>query len=160
LFKSQILTIGVVFLAILIMYLVLFRSLKVAFIATIPSLVAASAVLGLMGWLGLPLDIMTITIAAITIGIGVDDSIHYVHRFREEVAIDNDHLEAMERSHFSIGRAIYFTSVIVTAGFSILAISDFIPTIYFGLFTGVAMILALLGNLTLLPVLLVRARVT
>ncbi len=160
LFKSQIMTIGVVFLAILFMYLVLFRSLTVAFVATVPSIVAATSVLGLMGWLGLSLDIMTITIAAITIGIGVDDSIHYVHRFREEVAIDGDPIEAMERSHLSIGRAIYYTSLIITSGFSILAISDFIPTIYFGLFTGVAMILALVANLTLLPVLLIKARVS
>ena len=160
LFKSQILTIGAVFLAILLMYLVLFRSLKVAVVAVVPSMVAAAIVLGSMGWLGLPLDIMSITIAAITIGIGVDDSIHYVHRYREEVAIDGDPVEAMERSHGSIGRAIYYTSVIITAGFSILAISDFIPTIYFGLFTGLAMLLALIANLTLLPVLLIRAKVT
>jgi len=160
LFKSQVLTIGVVFLAIVTMYLILFRSLMVAVVATVPSLVAAGAVLGLMGWLGIPLDIMTITIAAITIGIGVDDSIHYVHRYREEVAIDQNPVEAMERSHNSIGRAIYYTSVIITAGFSILAISDFIPTIYFGLFTGCAMMLALLGNLTLLPVLLIKTRVS
>jgi len=160
LFKSQIVTIGAVFAAILLMYLVLFRSLKVALVALVPSMVAASIVLGTMGWLGLPLDIMSITIAAITIGIGVDDSIHYVHRFREEVAIDGDHVEAMIRSHNSIGRAIYYTSVIITAGFSILAISDFIPTIYFGLFTGLAMLLALIANLTLLPVLLIRTKVT
>ena len=102
---------------------------------------------------------MTITIAAITIGIGVDDSIHYVHRFREELRVDGDPLEAMQRSHFGIGRAIYYTSVIITAGFSILAISDFIPTVYFGLFTGAAMLLALFANLTLLPVLLIRFRV-
>jgi len=160
LFKSQIQTIGAVFLAIVLMYLILFRSLKVALVATVPSMMAAVVVLGTMGWLGLPLDIMTITIAAITIGIGVDDSIHYVHRYREEVAIDGHYIDAMERTHMSIGRAIYYTSVIITAGFSILAISDFIPTIYFGLFTGAAMLLALVGNLTLLPVLLVRARIT
>lgn len=159
LFASQIMTIGVVFIAILFMYLVLFRSLTIAFVATVPSIVAATTVLGLMGWLGLSLDIMTITIAAITIGIGVDDSIHYVHRFREEIAIDDDAIEAMERSHLSIGHAIYYTSLVITTGFSILAISDFIPTIYFGLFTGVAMILALVANLTLLPVLLIKARV-
>jgi len=159
LFASQILTIGAVFLAIVLMYLLLFRSLKMALVATVPSAFAALSVLGLMGWLGLPLDIMTITIAAITIGIGVDDSIHYVHRFREEMSVDGDPLEAMQRSHFGIGRAIYYTSVIITAGFSILAISDFIPTVYFGLFTGVAMLLALFANLTLLPVLLIRFRV-
>jgi len=160
LFKSQIQTIGAVFVAIMLMYLILFRSLKVAFVATVPSLLAATVVLGSMGWLGLPLDIMSITIAAITIGIGVDDSIHYVHRFREEVAIDGNFYDAMERTHMSIGRAIYYTSVIVTAGFSILAISDFIPTIYFGIFTGMAMLLALIANLTLLPVLLIRTRTT
>ncbi|MGI9308713.1 MAG: efflux RND transporter permease subunit, partial [Gammaproteobacteria bacterium] len=157
LFRSQILTIGVVFVAILAMYLLLFRSFRIAVIALAPSGFAAALVLGSMGWLGIPLDIMTITIAAISIGIGVDDSIHYVHRFREELRVDGDFLAAVRRCHLSIGRAIYYTSVIITAGFSILSLSNFIPTISFGLLTGLAMVLALVANLTLLPVLLVRA---
>jgi predicted RND superfamily exporter protein len=109
-----------------------------------------------MGWLGIPLDIMTITIAAITIGIGVDNTIHYVHRVREEFAVDGDYWGAIRRSHGSVGRAIYYTSVTVTLGFSILVLSNFIPTIYFGLLTGMAMIIALIANLTLLPLLIER----
>jgi len=111
-------------------------------------------VLGLMGWLDIPLDIMTITIAAITIGIAVDDTIHYVHRFGEELQVDGDYLAAMKRSHRSVGRAMYYTSITIIIGFSILALSNFIPTIYFGLFTGLAMAVAMIANLTLLALLL------
>ena len=112
-------------------------------------------VLGLMGWLGIPLDIMTITIAAITIGIAVDDTIHYIHRFLEEVEKDGDFVAAMKRSHASIGRAMYYTSITIIVGFSILALSSFTPTIYFGLLAGFAMAAALIANLTLLATLLI-----
>ena len=158
LITSQILTIGFVFAAIMIMYLFLFSSIKFAVIAVIPSIIASSSVLGLMGLMNIPLDIMTITIAAICIGIGVDHSIHYVHRFREEI-LDSSHADvAIKNAHNSTGQAIYYTSVIIILGFSILAFSNFIPTIYFGLFTAFAMLLALFANLTLLPVLLMKLR--
>ena len=154
LFRSQILTIGVVFLAIMAMFLVLFRSLKIAFVAILPSMLASGSVLGLMGWLGIPLDVMTITIAAICIGIGVDHSIHYIHRFRSEIKQQASARIAIEKSHASTGKAIYYTSVIIVVGFSILGLSNFIPTIYFGVFTAFAMLVALIANLTLLPLLL------
>ena len=158
LITSQILTIGFVFAAIMIMFLFLFRSIKFAVIAVIPSIIASSSVLGLMGLMNIPLDIMTITIAAICIGIGVDHSIHYVHRFREEI-LDSSHADvAIKNAHNSTGQAIYYTSVIIILGFSILAFSNFIPTIYFGLFTAFAMLLDLFANLTLLPVLLMKLR--
>ena len=158
LITSQILTIGFVFAAIMIMFLFLFRSIKFAVIAVIPSIIASSSVLGLMGLMNIPLDIMTITIAAICIGIGVDHSIHYVHRFRKEI-LDSSHADvAIKNAHNSTGQAIYYTSVIIILGFSILAFSNFIPTIYFGLFTAFAMLLALFANLTLLPVLLMKLR--
>ena len=156
LFRSQILTIGVVFLAILFMFAILFRDMKLAGIAIIPNVFAALLVLGLMGWLKIPLDLMTITIAAISIGIAVDDTIHYVHRFTREFSTDHDYWAAVNRSHASIGRAMYYTSITVTLGFSILALSEFVPTIHFGLLTGFAMLIALLANLTLLPLLIVR----
>jgi predicted RND superfamily exporter protein len=154
LFSSQIKTLGVVFLAILLMFIVLFRSFTMAVLAIIPNILAATTILGLMGLLAIPLDIMTITIAAITIGIAVDDTIHYVHRFQEEYWVDKNYWYAIMRCHNSIGRAMYYTSLIITAGFSILALSNFIPTIYFGLLTGAAMITALIANLTLLPLLI------
>ncbi len=154
LFRSQILTIGVVFVAIMLMFVTLFRSVRIAFIAIVPSMLAAGSVLGMMGLLSIPLDVMTITIAAISIGIGVDHSIHYVHRFIDEFSKDRSYLAAIERCHKSIGRAIYYTSVIIIAGFSMLSLSSFIPTIYFGLFTGFSMLIALVANLTLLPLLL------
>ena len=156
LYRSQILTLGFVFLAIIAMFVLLYRSIPVALIGIVPNLTAALAVLGLMGWLSIPLDIMTITIAAIIIGIGVDDTIHYLHRFREEFRKHRNYHTAMSRSHGSIGRAMYYTSIIVTAGFSILTLSNFIPTIHFGLLTGFAMIFALVANLTLLPLLLIQ----
>lgn len=156
LFKSQILTIGAVFISILFMFILLFRAVKLSVVTIVPNMIAAGLILGLMGWVGIPLDIMTITIAAISIGIGVDDSIHYVHRFREEFAIDGDYWAAIKRSHSSIGHALYYTTVTVVLGFSILALSNFIPTIYFGLLSGLAMTTALLANLMLLPVLIVR----
>ena len=158
LFSSQIKTLGAVFFAILLMFIVLFRSLKFAVLAIIPNILSAAMVLGLMGVLGIPLDIMTITIAAITIGIAVDDTIHYVHRFQEEYWQDKNYWYAIMRCHNSIGRAMYYTSVIITVGFSILALSNFIPTIYFGLLTGAAMITALIANLTLLPLLIAIVR--
>lgn len=158
LFNSQIKTLGYVFVAILLMMLLLFRSIPVALIAMVPSLVSAGTVLGLMGWIGLPLDLMTITITAITIGIAVDDTIHYVHRFHQELPKDRDYLAAMRRCHGSIGKAMYYTSVVIIVGFSILALSNFNPTVYFGLLTGLAMLVALLSNLTLLPALLVTVK--
>ena len=158
LFDSQIKTLGYVFAAILFMLLILFRSIPVALISMVPSLISASLVLGLMGWIGLPLDLMTITITAITIGIAVDDTIHYIHRFHEELPKDNDYVATMKRCHGSIGKAMYYTSLTIIAGFSILALSSFNPTVYFGLLTGLAMLVALLSNLALLPALLITVK--
>ncbi|WP_417529840.1 efflux RND transporter permease subunit [Marinobacter lipolyticus] len=155
LFESQIKTLGVVFLAIMLMFLILFRSILLALIGMAPNLIAAGSVLGLMGWLGIPLDMMTITVAAITVGIAVDDTIHYIHRFKTEFAKDGDYIATMHRCHRSIGRAMFYTSLTIIIGFSILVLSNFIPTIYFGLFTGFAMFMALAGALTLLPRLIV-----
>lgn len=158
LYKSQILTLGFVFGVILIMFLLLYRSLSLALIALVPNLLAAAAVLGLMGLLSIPLDIMTITIAAIVIGIGVDDTIHYLHRFKIEYDIDQNYHSAAQRSHGSIGRAMYYTSIIISIGFSILVLSNFLPTIYFGILTGFAMLFAMVANLTILPLLLIWFR--
>ena len=158
LFRSQALTLGAVFLMIFGMFIVLFRSLRLAVTAIIPNIVSAILVLGLIGWLGIPLDLMTITIAAITVGIAVDDTIHYIHRFKLEFASDGDYWATIHRCHRTIGRAMYYTSVTIILGFSILALSQFIPTINFGLLTGTAMLVALLANMTLLPVLIVTLR--
>jgi len=155
LFRSQILTLGVVMFAIMLMFLTLFRSLTIAVICIIPNAIAAAFVLGIMGWLNIPLDIMTITIAAVSVGIGVDNTIHYMHRFRREYSRFGNYRETMFFCHNSIGRAMYFTSMTIVAGFSILALSNFIPTIVFGLLTSLAMVVALIGSLTLLPQLLI-----
>jgi predicted RND superfamily exporter protein len=155
LYSSQIKTIGLVALVLLAMFIVLFRSIKVALIALFPNLFSAGVVLGVMGWMGIPLDLMTITIAAISIGIAVDDTIHYIYRFREEVKIDGNYMRTLYRCHNSIGHAMYYTSITIVIGFSILAFSNFWPTIYFGLFTSLAMLIALIAALTLLPQLLI-----
>lgn len=150
LYTSQILTLGVVFISILLMFIVLFRSVSLSILAILPNMLAACSVLGLMGWAGIPLDIMTITIAAITVGIAVDHAIHYIHRFQVEFVKYGNYRETILACHGSIGRAIYYTALTITVGFSILAFSSFIPTIYFGLLTGFAMMVALMSNLTLL----------
>jgi hypothetical protein len=155
LFSSQIKTLGFVALALMVMFLLLFRSLKVALIALFPNLLSAGVVLGVMGWMDIPLDMMTITIAAISIGIAVDDTIHYIYRFKEEIKTDGDYHATMYRCHASIGHAMYYTSITIIIGFSILVLSNFWPTIYFGLFTGLAMFIALIASLTLLPQLLI-----
>ncbi len=155
LFKSQILTLGVVIVAFLIMFIFLFRSITIALIAIFPNVLSIGVVLGFMGWMGIPLDMMTITIAAISVGIAVDNTIHYIHRFRHEFTIDRNYLAAMHRSHESIGYAMYYTSITIIIGFSILVLSKFIPSIYFGLLTGLAMLIALVAALTLLPQLLI-----
>jgi uncharacterized protein len=155
LFRSQILTLGAVFGAILIMFLLLFRSLSLAVITLAPNALAAGIVLGVMGLAGIPLDIMTITIAAIVVGIGVDDCIHYVHRFMKEFTVDRDYRATMYRCHNSIGRAMYYTTLTVVIGFATLTLSNFNPSIYFGLLTVLAMVAAVLGALLLLPRLIV-----
>ncbi len=155
LFNSQILSLGFVMIGITIMFLILFRSVLLSVIGIIPNLLAATFVLGLMGLMNLPLDMMTITIAAITIGIAVDNSIHYIYRFREEYQTSKNYEAALIGAHNSIGRAIFFTSITIIFGFSILILSNFIPTILFGLFTGLAMLVALLAVLTLLPRLII-----
>ena len=156
LFDSQIKTLGIVMFAIFVMFLILFKSITYSLIGTIPNFIAAFFVLGFIGFLNIPLDMMTITIAAITIGIAVDNSIHYIYRFREE----KEKLQANEKiidiCHHTVGKAIISTSITIVFGFSILGFSNFIPTIYFGLFTGMAMITALVLVLTLLPRLLIQ----
>jgi len=158
LFKSQILTLGAVFVGIMLMFLVLFRSIKISVIAILPNFLAAGIVLGGMGLARIPLDMMTITIAAITVGIGVDHAIHYITRFRREFAVDGNYLGSMHRAHASIGLALFYTAITIIVGFSILALSNFIPSIYFGLLTGLAMTAALLGSMTLLPKLILLTK--
>jgi uncharacterized protein len=158
LFRSQILTLGVVMLGIALMLLVLFRSLSLAIIGIVPNVLAAGIILGLMGLARIPLDMMTITIAAITIGIAVDNSIHYIYRFREELPRHKDYVKTMHYCHANIGKAVFYTAITIILGFSILALSNFIPTIYFGVLTALAMFIALLAALTLLPKLLLMWR--
>ena len=151
LFKSQILTLGFVMMGIFIMFLILFKNIKLSLIGVIPNFIAAFFILGIIGLLGIPLDMMTITIAAITIGIAVDNSIHYIYRFKEEFEQNKKYEKTIKLCHSTVGIAILNTSITIVFGFSILVLSNFIPTIYFGIFTGIAMLLAMISVLTLLP---------
>ena len=154
LFKSQILTLGFVMTGIFIMFFILFKNLTLSLIGVVPNFIAAFFILGIIGLLEIPLDMMTITIAAITIGIAVDNSIHYIYRFKEEFVLKKNYEKTIKYCHSTVGVAILNTSITIIFGFSILVFSNFIPTIYFGVFTGIAMLLALLSVLTLLPALI------
>ena len=136
LFKSQILTLGLVMIGIFSMFIILFRNIKLSLIGVVPNFIAAFFILGIIGLLGIPLDMMTITIAAITIGIAVDNSIHYIYRFKEEFNKIKDYNKTLKKCHSTVGVAILNTSITIVFGFSILVLSKFIPTIYFGVFTG------------------------
>ena len=154
LFQSLIGSLSIVFAAIFAMFIILFRSLYMAIIAMIPNLLSASSVLGIIGWSGIPIDIMTVTVAAISIGIGVDNTIHYVHRFLKEYEQNNNYDLAIKNSHSTIGRAMFYTSLTIVLGFMILVSSNFNPSVFFGIFTSFSMIVAILAALMLLPVLI------
>ena len=158
LFKSQILTLGLVMIGIFSMFLILFKNVKLSFIGVVPNFIAAFFILGIIGLLGIPLDMMTITIAAITIGIAVDNSIHYIYRFKEEFKDNKDYHKTVTLCHSKVGKAILNTSITIVFGFSILVLSKFIPTIYFGIFTGLAMLFAMISVLTLLPSLILMIK--
>ena len=158
LFKSQILTLGLVMIGIFSMFIILFRNIKLSLIGVVPNFIAAFFILGIIGLLGIPLDMMTITIAAITIGIAVDNSIHYIYRFKEEFSKIKDYSKTLKKCHSTVGIAILNTSITIVFGFSILVFSKFIPTIYFGVFTGIAMLLAMISVLTLLPTLILTIK--
>jgi len=158
LFKSQILTLGLVMVGIFSMFMILFRNFKLSLIGVVPNFIAAFFILGIIGLLGIPLDMMTITIAAITIGIAVDNSIHYIYRFKEEFLKNKDYNKTLKVCHSTVGVAILNTSITIVFGFSILVFSKFIPTIYFGVFTGLAMLLAMISVLTLLPSLILVSK--
>ncbi len=155
LFSSQIKTIFTVFSIIFVLFVIVFRSISVALIAVIPNTLPSLIILGLMGLMGIPLDIMTITIAAIAIGIGIDNAIHYIIRFKTELLVDGDYVSSMYRAHNSIGVSMFYTAATVAIGFVVLILSHFIPSIYFGIFMAIAMLSAVIVNLTLLPKLLI-----
>jgi len=158
LFDSQITMIALVLLIISVMFFMMFQSLSLTLIALTANVIPIAMVFGFMGWLHIPLDIMTITIAAVAMGLGVDDTIHYIHRFKIEFAKDHFYYFTMHRTNTSIGNALYYTTLTVVIGFSILILSNLIPTIYFGLLTMLVMAAALVSNLILLPKLLLLVK--
>jgi len=158
LFSSQIMTLGAVFIAIFLMFIILFRNLKLALITIVPNVFSAAVVLGIMGVFKIPLDLMTITIAAISVGIAVDNSIHFVHRYKDEMADSANNLAAIDSATNNVGQAMFYTTIVITAGFLIMVFSNFVPTMYFGVLTGLAMVTALIANLVMLPMLVAKFR--
>ena len=154
LFDSQITTLGTVFFVIFLMFIVLFRSFKLALITIVPNVFSAAVVLGIMGIFKIPLDLMTITIAAISVGIAVDNSIHFIHRFTDEFRLTNSYKKSIDVATNNVGQAMFYTTLVITAGFLIMVFSNFVPTMYFGILTGIAMVTALIANLIMLPMLL------
>ena len=154
LFNSQIATLGTVFVVIFLMFIVLFRSMKLALLTIIPNVFSAAVVLGIMGLFTIPLDLMTITIAAISVGIAVDNSIHFVHRFTDEIKARPEYSSAIDIATKNVGQAMFYTTIVITAGFMIMVFSNFVPTMYFGVLTGIAMVTALIANLVMLPMLI------
>ncbi len=154
LFSSQIATLGTVFVVIFLMFIVLFRNMKLALLTIIPNVFSAAVVLGIMGIFTIPLDLMTITIAAISVGIAVDNSIHFVHRFSDEIAATKDYGASIDVATRNVGQAMFYTTIVITAGFLIMVFSNFVPTMYFGVLTGIAMVAALIANLIMLPMLI------
>ena len=158
LFGSLIGSIGIVFLSIFVMFLFLFKSIKLASIGMIPNFLAAGAVIGTIGLTGIPLDVMTVTVAAVSIGMGVDNTIHYIFRFKKEFLESKDYLKSTKNTHATIGRALFYTSITIILGFLVLATPNFSPTVFFGIFTSLSMIMAIIGSLFLLPVLLTKLK--
>jgi len=156
LFSSQILTLGTVFVVIFLMFIVLFRSIKLALITIIPNVFSAGVVLGIMGVFSVPLDLMTITIAAISVGIAVDNSIHFIDRFKNEMNQKDDDVSAIYEATNNVGQAMFYTTIVITTGFLIMVFSNFVPTMYFGVLTALAMITALTANLIMLPMLVAK----
>lgn len=156
LFSSQIMTLGTVFVVIFLMFIVLFRNVKLALISIVPNIFSAAVVLGIMGIFSIPLDLMTITIAAISVGIAVDNSIHFVERYRDEMAALADNASAIDSATNNVGQAMFYTTIVITAGFLIMVFSNFVPTMYFGVLTAIAMVTALIANLVMLPMLVAK----
>ena len=159
LFQSQIGSLLIVFAVISLMLFLIFKSIKVMIIGLVPNIFVASSVMGLLGLLNIPLDIMTITVAAISVGMAVDNTIHYIYRYKKELKKHDAVDLALKNAHSTTGRAIFYTATTISAGFCILSLSNFFPTILFGLFTSIAMVLAFISSLTLLPNLLVKYKV-
>lgn len=159
LFASQFDTLGLLAAVLMVIFIVIFRSLKLAAFALLSNAAAIVCVFGVMGAIGIPLDIMSITIAAIALGIGVDNSIHYIHTYQNNLKNCGSKICAVTQSSAGIGVAMYYTSVVIFVGFATMVLSNFYPTIYFGLFTSLTMALMLLAALILLPaMLLIRLR--
>jgi predicted RND superfamily exporter protein len=154
LYKSQIQTLSFSYFGILIALFILFRSWMLSLIASAPDMVASMLILGSLGFLKIPLDMMTITIATIVMGIGTRAGIYYINRFKSEFAIHKDYKKTIRACHETVGKSIVIAALTIIFGFSILVLSNFNPTINFGILIGIAIFAALILSLTIMPLLL------
>ena len=152
---SQVLTILIVYAAMAVTLMIIFSSIKVAWIALVPNIITTSVIMGILGIFAIPLDLMTITIAAVAMGISMDDTIHYIHRYLAELKREPNNAKAwVKRTNLSVGYALIYTTTVIVIGFGSLVFSNFVPSMLFGLLTSIAMVVALLTDITTLPVLL------
>ena len=148
---SQIKTFFLAFIFIFISITFLLKSVRFGLISMIPNLVPIVITLGVMGFLNISLDVATIMIASVAIGISVDDTIHFLYRFKREFEKDKQYYQAIQRTLTGVGKAILFTTIIATSGFLIFCLSSFKPIQHFGLLTGITMVSALIADLFVLP---------
>jgi predicted RND superfamily exporter protein len=152
--ESLALASGVVF----CMVAVLFRSLRVGLLAMLPNLLPILFNLGLMGWVGIPLDTATAMISAVAIGIAVDDTVHILAGYQHELAGGATIPQALRRVYVVKGRAVVYTSLILCAAFGLVMVSNFLPTAHFGALSALTMISALVADLLFLPALLLTTK--
>lgn len=158
LFTSEIATVGSVFITCFLTFWLIFRNFRLALMGLAPNIVAVTVIMGAIGWLGIPLDMMTIMIAAVTFGLADDNTIQYIHAFQKEFPKDRDYKATMYRCHNTIGRALSYSMITIVFGFAVMTLSNFLPTVYFGIFTGIAMFLALVASHSLLPMLILLVK--
>jgi predicted RND superfamily exporter protein len=158
LWRDQFRSLGLTIPAVLVVLILVLRSVPVGLVAMVPTSLPVVFCLGGMGWTGIPIDMTTAMMLSVTIGIAVDDAVHYLWRFRATLAESGDYFSALKAAHGSVGRACVFTTVVITGGFWILTMSRFLPTAYFGGLLGFTMCGALAGNLMLLPAMVMTLR--
>jgi predicted RND superfamily exporter protein len=158
LWRDQFRSLGLTMPAVLLVLILVLRSVRVGLLAMIPTSLPVVFCLGGMGWTGIPVNMTTAMMLSVTLGIAVDDAVHYLWRFRAALDESGDYLTALKAAHGSVGRACVFTTIVITGGFWILTLSRFLPTAYFGGLLGFTMCGALAGNLMLLPALVMMLR--
>ena len=151
---GQIQSFSIVLAILTVLMILVFRSFRIGLVAMIPNVMPIAVMLGLLGWLGMALDGFTAMMASVAIGIGVDDTIHFMHHLRAELRRGATLSEAITATLTGVGRALTFTSVVLALGFGVFMLATFLGTVHFGFLTAVAVVAALLADLLVLPAVL------